>query len=330
MKKLSFLLLLICIVLCCSLFTACSQVPTNDLNEYNQSTSEDMINTIEPMAESTDISEEGFLSAFIVEMESDSLMTGLDLAEYDFWSDDCTQPYQEESASKKVTITFAGGSYTGDYNCSRILLPNTYRSDYYRFAEGEFAINAETGKVVFWGVPDAQEGEMTAEECKEIANAFVSPFLDLDQYSLTVRPGNYVHNYTYTKYVSDMPTADKCNVGVTTAGKVVLFDSTMLGAFSSNVLRADAEVEQNFGLLSSDQAEAVLVDKVQTVCSDLSNIAQYEKSTFSYEIKHSQLVLLPDNSVGMLHKVVITIRTPFEEGKYLGHSTSMRILVKCE
>ena len=80
MKKLSFLLMLICIVLCCSLFTACSQVPTNDLNEYNQNTPEDVINTIEPMAESTDISEEGFLSAFIVEMESDSLMTGLDLA----------------------------------------------------------------------------------------------------------------------------------------------------------------------------------------------------------------------------------------------------------
>lgn len=316
MKKLSFLILLICVVSCCRLFTACTFFPAESQNEYNQKPLDATDGVTEIVAESTGVYSEESLATFLVGMESDSLTDGFVTAECDFWSTDYRQPYQEETASKRVTIIFEGVSYTGDYSHSRIDLPNTYRSDYYRLADGEFAVNAETGDVVFWGVPNAQIGEMTAEDCEDIANEFVSQFADLEQYSLTIRPGNYMHNYKYTKYINGVPTADMCSVSITTAGKIVLFDSRMLGAFDSGTFRMNAEVEQDFTILSSSQVETALADKVQTIYNDLSSAGQYEKSTFSYEVKNSQLVLLPDNSIGKLYRVDISVKTPFENEKY--------------
>lgn len=299
--------------------------PTSTETTENQT---DPTSTMEPTTKAPAIS----LVALCVSGQSDSTIGAEITSELEWWSCDCTE-FQDDSAPRTLTVTFNGNSYTGTYKYSVVYMPEIYQSDYYEMENGDFSVHPETGELESFDLDDRQYGEMTAEDCLEIAEEAARQIADISEYTLTVEPGKTLHWYTFTRYIGDVKTAERISIGVSTAGLVRRFESTQLGAFDVNYAASatlSTSAAQSIEALFSEQADAVLEEKINMMYAGLDEAYPDSDPTLSYEVTESRLVMLPDNTLGVLQTVETDVTTTVENG-YIQHNQSLfYILVKCE
>lgn len=337
-----FVIVVLCALLCCTLSACIIADPeitsvTQELTDVPEETTVDNAKEAEQHLQDTIATPEVKLIALEVGSGSDSKDGGNHVSECDFWNPELTVMHQNDAAPETAAITVDDVTYEGTYRYSRVNVPETFRTDYYVFPDknGEFAVNSVTGELVWFALSTSEareQGDLTAEECLDVANAFAGLFADVSEYTLTVTPGKSLHSYTYRKNIGDIETGEFFIVSVSTAGKARTFGSSMLGAFTSEtsvLTTKNLNFEQSIDLLSSDQAEAVLGEKINTIYADLDKAYLNPDVSYLYEIKESKLVILPDDTLGMLYTVEIDVSRPGEKGTV--HSLSLtQILIRSE
>lgn len=280
----------------------------------------------------TTIPEPVSLVALTLGNTSDSPMAVGIPVEYDFWGLKSRAPFQDASAPQTMTVTFNGESYTGSYQSSHILPPNTFQEDdYYIDGECLFTVNAETGELTGFlpmDLKSIQEGNETVEACRSAALAFAAQqFGDLSQFRITSSEG-LTPTFQFVRYIGDMKTAEIFVINVSNAGNICGFSSMMLGCFGNGTqtLTLSTEKTESVALLASTKATDILEAKMQDIYATIGKRYTNMK-TFSYEIKDSWLVPLPDGTMGTLYNTVMYLHNAEGESMY---SSLIQVLVKCE
>ena len=286
--------------------------------------------TAEPTAESTapPFSETFSLVALALGNTSDSPLAAGIPVEYDFWSK-VSGSFQDPSAPPTMTVTFNGKSYTGAYISSHILPPNTFQGDkYYTDGECLFTVNAKTGELTGFipmDINSLEEGDKTVEERRDAACTFAEQFGDLSQFQITQLSDDPTTTFYFVRYIDNMKTAESFSVDVYPSGRIRGFSGMMLGCFESETSTLSTNMASSIELLASQKAADVLDVKMQDIYATIKKPAN--ANTFSYEIKDSWLLPLPDGTMGTLYNMRMCLHNAAGEAM---DSFLIKVLIKCE
>lgn len=324
MKKINCLKCVIVLMVLCILFSACQATPMQP-ETTAPAQAESSQPTTQPTQQTEPQTEALSLVALLVDSGSDSTIATSQAAEYELWPSEKLNAFQDSAAPQTKTVVFDGISYTGTYQKSLVSPPDTYQADYYEFEKGHFAVNATNGKVVDFLLHIIEEGDKTLAECQEIACNFASQFADISDFSIEVRESSVTNAFIFTRSNGNVNTAERIIVGVSPAGRIKSFSSTMLGVFDELNSVSSANMENSITLLCSEQAETILDTKLQSLYANVDKT----DATVSYEIEDQWLLPLPDGTLGKLYTVNVSLSRRTDEGISLSGSL-LQILVKCE
>ncbi|MCD7712809.1 MAG: hypothetical protein LUJ25_08965 [Firmicutes bacterium] len=138
-----------------------------------------------------------------------------------------------------------------------------------------------------------------------------SQYFDTTAYELETSEDDYWNVYSYTVYAGGIATRDTVNIGVSKyTGKVEIFSSADLGAFSSDTA-STASLTDSASALKSENAAAALEAKLDAIYDE------YE----SYEITYQTLAKLPSGDACLISNVSVKIK---EEDEH------MVVILLCE
>ena len=155
------------------------------------------------------------------------------------WS---SESFSDESARKTVTVTVRGQQYTGEYKQSYFNPPDFFQVDEYKIPgkSMEFEVYHDTGELVgfAWGtVSEPESGKKySEEECVQIAKDLAGDYIDVSQYTISIRHRYDVYEVEFTKYIEDYETGDCTNVTVQENGNIVGFYSFLRGKVNKDDL----------------------------------------------------------------------------------------------
>ncbi|MCD7832025.1 MAG: hypothetical protein LUI01_07170 [Firmicutes bacterium] len=239
---------------------------------------------------------------------------GVHSSDFSLWADENTSRYKRENAEETYSITFDGVTYTGTYYYTALLRYTTFEIDCYRMDSGWFSVKTNRGELVeFFYIADegSGTGAYTLEGSQSTAEALASQYFDTTAYELETSEDDYWNVYSYTVYAGGIATRDTVNIGVSKyTGKVEIFSSADLGAFSSDTASM-ASLTDSASALKSENAAAALEAKLDAIYDE------YE----SYEITYQTLAKLPSGDACLISNVSVKIK---EEDEH------MVVILLCE
>lgn len=238
---------------------------------------------------------------------------GIHVDEYPLWAVENCNAFSNGNASAIKSIKFNGEEFTGNYWYSVIELYNNYQSDYYEFPEGWFAVNSSTGDLVSIVFYSIREGNKTSEQCLELATTLAKQYIDLDEYVVNTVPGEFVHSYTFTRYINGIETCSKLSVGISTSGDIVTFSHMMLDAFdTSNLGKLDIQIG-DIELTTT----AIEENSIDIVAKKINTIYPQNKR---YVISKRLLVILESGKPGVVYFVDVDL-PEIQQGDEIYHRT---------
>ncbi len=245
---------------------------------------------------------------------SDSFDPANHTQEYLPWATDYTGPYQDASAPKQKTVTFQGKSYTGEYDATTFMLPETHKRHCYDGDHVLFDVHAVTGELLYFIRTDADSIEapftITDEQCLDIAKNAAKEYIDINSYqykgSKSDELYNHRYNVTFYREIGGYRTNDILVITVSGKGEVVAMYQTMLGSFDG---------VSSFEL-GTQTATTILEAKVDSI---YQGIDEYR----DYEVRNVQLVTLEDGSIALYY--LISVKFEREDGSHFGRAVQLLI-----
>lgn len=246
----------------------------------------------------------------------DSLDGGKHISEYPLWSEQAYSATSDFTAPKTMSINFEGKQYKGTYWYTITEGFNTYKSNYYTFDNGYFAINSTTNELncIVLPVTNDVTDRLSIVEYKGIANSIAKKYIKTDEYSIEILDGDSIISFCYYKYIDNIKTSDMLSISLDKSGNVASFSTSMLNRFNSNIINSNLTIEKKENL-NSKETEAMVKDKVQNIYKNLSNVKQKTiKKTY---------VLLENGELGIVYTVsIVIVNNHFET------SSLVEILIK--
>lgn len=169
---------------------------------------------------------------------SDSIPGVKHVSEFDLWSGGT---YFDNDETKHVLLETKLGPIEGEYLGSRVRLFEYFTTKEYKDSNNDTFEIAENGNICsyFWGRSNQiKTDQITKEECLEIANSFLSNFVNVTDYSINVELKEGVDMYviSYNKYINEIKTADQAIIEVDRNGNLYSFYSTLLGQIPNDTI----------------------------------------------------------------------------------------------
>ena len=181
----------------------------------------------------------------------------------------------ESGAEETLAVSIDGDIRQGTFCYGVKVEPNNYVEYYYRDSDGgSFAVDSDGNLVQCdWNTTNTQGGELTSEECLEIAKDFLSRMVDVGLYQieseLDENRGEYA--FVFTKYLGEYKTADCAKVYVTENGELSCFRATMLGRIPvDTAVPIDCEVAVSAAYEKLDALYCAVKDEYDGVEYELS------------------------------------------------------------
>ena len=242
---------------------------------------------------------------------SDSVTAVEHSLEYRFWHDN--KPDSEKIAPN-ATIEINGDILCGQFNNFVNVSPDNYTKYQYRCDDGaRFATDAKGNLVSYYcAVSDRKNDQNIAQnECLKVAKDFLGNFVDPDMYQVEAKYDEYLGEYTFhfTQNIGGYTMADSAYITVSKFGKVISFNSFMMGK-----IPADTHIE-----FDQDEVIASVRHRLTALYPNQSD--NYDKVEFSIE---PQVVTLLDNGeVAMLVEANVDKITYVQDGS--SYSISERL-----
>ena len=238
---------------------------------------------------------------------------GTHVEEYPLWTVENCNAFSNSNAPAIKSVVFNGEEFTGSYWYSVIELYNNYQSDYYEFPGGWFAVNSSTGELVSIVFYSIREGDKTSEQCLELATTLAKQYIDIGEYVVNTVPGEFVHSYTFTRYINGIETCSKLSVGISTSGDIVAFSHMMLDAFdTSDSGKLDTQVS-NVELATTaieERSSDIMAKKISTIYPENER----------YVISKKLLVILESGKPGIVYFVDVDL-PEIQQGDEIYHRT---------
>ena len=203
--------------------------------------------------------------------------------------------YEDKDAPQTAEVVFNGKSYNGEYKFSIVMRHYFHVSDHYSGSGVSFFVNRETSQLESIAIFDqAEEGDKTADECRKIAEEITQQFIDLSQYTLSIKKGDSLRAYHFVRMIDGVATSDVLSVVVRSSGEIVCFNNYTSGkagnAFSSADPKAIGDVIDR---LSSSEVMTMIDNKVN---------AMYEVCA-SWSIVNKVLIELENHELGLAYTI---------------------------
>lgn len=225
--------------------------------------------------------------------------------------------FKDENAPREFTVTFENVTYTGEYNHSERDMFVNYQKDYYHTDGIFFSVNSETKKLTSISFRDTENGNLTESDCREIADDFVSDYLNLKECIVESNVYSKWYNFFYISSIGDFWTNEVVSISISTDGQICYFEAQMIGEFEKTGI-SRSNLEARVKALHSDEAMKVLESKIQSIYSDY----------ISYEIGDSYVVILEDGSVGISYGVSVTYKSEYSTDEFIETSSATSIILK--
>ena len=206
---------------------------------------------------------------------------------YSRWSIENTWEHQDASAPKEATVDFNGKRCTGQYDYTTVDIPATYPAHRYRGDGFSFAINAETGKLVWFEELGTTDAVCDPQTCRDIADAFARQYISIDEYTVTVTQKQSACKYEYCRQVNGIRTSDRMVVWVEGDGTVSAFRLYEPRAFDG--VTAVFDEEKAFQVLKDEIEKAYKGDSGEIII----------------EVNDRELVKLHDGRTAMIYDVSV-------------------------
>ncbi|MBE6671580.1 MAG: hypothetical protein E7593_05195 [Ruminococcaceae bacterium] len=221
-------------------------------------------------------------------------------SEFPLWDSSKTRDHQDKSAPKEATVTFNGKTYSGEYDCSIINVPNLYTSHKYKGDNFYFEINGKTGELSSIYFLDASFGgnAISKEKCKEIADLIADDYIDLSEYKVEEYKYGSAYSFDYFREVNGYKTVDRLTVGVEENGNVAVFGKYTLGSFENvDTIKIDEE-----------KAKKVIEAKLKSIYKDKIDLDDYSVDNFIL-LKHDH------DNIALLYTISFKYKTDIKNGE---------------
>lgn len=139
----------------------------------------------------------------------------------------------EQSAKPSVTKNINDEKVAGTYLYSTHNDPDTFYTRVYQTQDGRLFGSDEDGILRFytWDIDTSIKTICTEQECQAIAKKFLTPYVNVDNYRVSVitKEDGTLYEFTFKKYYGDHPTVDHATVTVHQSGQLYAYSSTMFG-----------------------------------------------------------------------------------------------------
>ena len=228
-----------------------------------------------------------------IEVLSGSSDGGIMVSEHGSCDETGRNSYEDKDAPQTAEVVFNGKTYKGEYEFSIVKRHFFHVSDYYDGQGAFFSVNRENAQLESIVISDqAKEGGKTADECRKIAEEISQQFIDLSQYTLSIKKGDSLRAYHFVRMIDGVATSDVLSVVVRSSGEIVSFNNYTSGkagnAFSSADPKAIGDVIDR---LSSSEVMTMIDNKVN---------AMYENCV-SWSIVNKVLVELENHEIGLAY-----------------------------
>lgn len=226
----------------------------------------------------------------------------------------------DDSAPKRASVELNGEVFEGEYKYSFAAASNVYLSEFYSLDGAEFSINSNTGKMDYlWISTPNKSGNMTIEQCGELAKKFAGEYIDISKYSYTQEDSESFYSYEFRQYIGDMKTSNLFAINMEPSGKVFSFANYTSPELENIVANSSSgKNADTLSKLQSKEALAKLDDKITGMYKDVcnkNNITQYE---LTYEIIGKVVVVMNDGRMGIRYAVEADFKRPMPDGTYSG------------
>jgi len=221
-------------------------------------------------------------------------------SEFPLWDSSKTRDHQDKSAPKEATVTFNGKTYSGEYDCSIINVPNLYTSHKYKGDNFYFEINGKTGELSSIYFLDASFGgnAISKEKCKEIADLIADDYIDLSEYKVEEYKYGSAYSFDYFREVNGYKTVDRLTVGVEENGNVAVFGKYTLGSF------------ENVDTIKIDEEKAKKVIEAK-----LKSIYKYKIDLDDYSVDNFILLKHDHDNIALLYTISFKYKTDIKNGE---------------
>ena len=194
---------------------------------------------------------------------------------------------KDETAPPEMSVTFNGESYTGKYRCTYSTGGWPFLLHRYNGDNAWFSVKEGTNELVsFTKLVKASPLEISQEQAREIADAFVSQYIDISNSEYTVEvsyASATAFGIQYVRYISGYKTLDAAALFIDGKGEVtqlVLYDP---GSFA----------DINSVTVDNEQIDRVIEAKLD---ERFENWVAYDK-------RNAWLVRLPNGLCAICHRI---------------------------
>lgn len=151
----------------------------------------------------------------------------------------------DQDEQQTISKYIAGERVTGTYLYSTRNTLDMIRTNVYQTQDGHLFGSDSEGILRFctWNIEESATTVLTEQQCQKVAKDFLTPYVKLDHYKITVdrKENGIFYVFTFTKYYGDHPTVDQAVVTVHQSGQLSAYRSTMFGRLPD---QADAPVDE--------------------------------------------------------------------------------------
>ena len=157
------------------------------------------------------------------------------------------------------------------------------------------------------------KNSITAGEAKKIAEDIASQYINVDEYKLDIEgisssaaaaePYEYV--FLYQRYIDNIKCWDAVQLYVLSSGSVSMFCNYMTSEFQEYINAETEILYQEIKKLDSDTVEREIIQETE-------KLSLYPDSIEDIDVFDKELVLLPDQRLGIIYKV----KTLYQDNVY--------------
>ena len=187
-------------------------------------------------------------------------------------------PYEEvktteQDAKPSITKNIAGEKVTGTYLYSTKKQLDAIRARVYQTQDGRLFGSDLDGILRFytWNIDESIQDVCTQEECQQIAKAFLTPYLNVDNYKVSVvaKEDHSLYEFTFTKYYGEYKTVDQAIVTVHQSGQLYAYSSNQFGQLPDQAIGSvdeakildlvDQEIATSYPNIAVSRSEPVCI-----------------------------------------------------------------------
>lgn len=216
--------------------------------------------------------------------------------EYPLWSYEKLNPHKRDNAPENITVSINNENYVGNYSFTSVEQYSTYETDFYTFDGGMFSINNSTGELLSYLIINSESGDLTEQECREIALDEALKYINVKSYDLKIDETDKAYNYLFTRKIDGINTCEILSITVSKAGVITQFSKRMIDEFDKAIL--------NIGTDSVSIQIADLISEEAT--NSINSFLEINYPDYTYQIKRTMLVITEDEEIGLIYSVEIT------------------------